>query len=323
MDFDPDLAGIPDPELKMDRFRITREQGTLFLDLSPAVGIGRQKNVTPLYQVFKLEKELLRKGAINFPLSDKTMLAIAQLLARHNTYTLKKMDATKEFKRILDSIIVLDGAIERERLRYVSPLELKKIILCQVPPLMAKPQAALFTTSRMVPRAAHSETVYPYGVTTDAADTSYIAGSFTYEHLLGLRAACGIPLTSWWFLDLKAYRNLLATDTKIDFLTAHDHVRWNNVLDMRWDMQTSFWPINWMLLNIGIDNLPSWLCVPRATPLSTYLASHFFIEDYCSLITRLAYKRSGKRYTAYEQWAPSFTTTGSGFLFTCSVTYNF
>ncbi len=321
--FDPDAALLDLNVFKEDFINTRQQNATIFIDISPGAGIGKQVNVLPVYQVFRLEEELLKKKLAHFPLSDKTLIAIAELLAKNNSYAFKKLEKTKKFKNKIDSIIIKDEAVGKENLRYISPLDIKKILLCNVPLLMAKPRLRLFTTSRMIPMVERNEIDHPYDNQNYYTDTTFIDFKFRYEHLLGMDARWGVPLTKYWFLDLYAVRNLLSTDKEIDFYDQNNNIEWDEVLDIRMHIQTSFWITNWLLLNTGAANLPTWLGVPHQWPYRSFFSCNLFVEDYLSLTATLSYYNKEAPPAVYVTWPEPASRQRDGLFFHVDVSYNF
>jgi len=323
--YDKDLESIDNDtinELKGDWIIKRKQNATILAQLTGGIGIGKQMYASPVYQIVQLEKRLIKSGVISARFSDKTVAEIAKLLAENTTYTLKKLEESKKFKSRLDSIIINDPSVKKESLRYISPLEIRKILLCNAPVLIAKPKARLFTTSHAVFELNRFDNEYPYDELGYYNDTSYIKPKLRYEHLLGMDFVWGIPFTSFWFLDIKAVRHLISTDKEIDFYDG-DEIDRDEVLDVRWDIQSSLWFTNWLLIRLGLKNLPAWVAVPRESPYDTYIHLNIFIEDYLSLTTALSYCNYRSEHFYYLKWHEPLKRTYNGLVFTITALYNF
>ncbi len=322
--YDPDFVSEELSQFLKEDWIIEQQLNTtFFIDVSAGVGIGKPPNLLPVYQVFKLEKELLKRGVAGFPLSDRTIIAIAELLAKNNTYKFKKLEKTKEFKKKLDAVIVDDEAVEKKSLRYISPLDIKKILLCNVPLFRSKPRLQLVTTSRMIPALTRNETTFPYDSLKLHNDTVYTDATFRYKHSLGMAVSWGIPLTAIWFLDMKAERNLLSTDRGIDLYTAADSINWDEVLDIRFSLQTSLWLTNWLLFQTGFTSLPTWVGIPNRGPYYTYLNGNIFIEDYLTITATGAYYNNQPYHVSYATRSDPLDCIREGLHLLVMVHYNF
>ena len=322
-----DYLALIDPHLpdsfKSDREIIRNQKATAIIDLTPAIGIGKQSLLTPVYQVFRLEEKLIRNGLADRKLSDKTLISLAELLAKNNSYTLKKHDKIKEFKTKVDSIVIKDEAVKKEKLRYVSPLEIKKILLGKTPVFYSKPLLRLFTTSRILANVSRVEIEYPYDVYNEFNDTSFTQPKFCYEHLVGMDFVWGIPVTHYWFINFKGTRNLLSTDNEIDFYNDDKQLKWDNVLDARWNIQSSLWLTNWLLIQLGLNNLPAWIVIPRELPYHSYMNLTIFVEDYLSLTTAISSYNYRPKHYSYLNWYEPANRIYTGTVCNISATYNF
>lgn len=323
--YDKDLESIDNDTitiLKSDWINKRRQNATLLSHFTGGVGVGKQMNISPVYQIVMLEKRLIKQGVISCRFSEKTAVEIAKLLAENSSYTLTKLEKLKEFKSKLDTIIIKDPSIKKENLRYISPLEIRKILLCNPPVLVSKPKVRLYTTSHVAFEVNRIDNEYPYGEFGIYNDTSYFKSKLQYEHLLGVDFVWGIPFTRYWFLDMKAVRHLLSTDKKIDFYD-NDKLKWDEVLDFRWDIQSSLWFTNWILIRLGMKNLPAWIAIPRESPCMSYMHVTLFIEDYLSLKAGVSYCKDKDDHFFYQKWYEPLNRTYNGLVFTITALYNF
>lgn len=323
--YDKDLESIDNDTinvLKSDWINKRKQNATILMHLTGGVGIGKQINTSPVYQIFMLEKNLIKNGVTSSRLSDKTLAEIAKLLAENTSYKLKELTKSKEFKSKLDSIIVKDPSVKKEKLRYISPLEINKILLCNAPVLIAKPKARLFTTSHAAFKLNRIDNEYPYDELDIYNDTSYIKPKLRYEHLLGIDFVWGIPFTRFWYLNVRAVRHLLSTDRKTD-LYDNNKIKWDEVLDIRWDIQSSLWFTNWILIQMGLKNLPAWIAVPRESPYTSYMNFNIFIEDYLSLTTTVSYFKFQHKHYSYLKWHEPLNRAYNGLVINITVLYNY
>ena len=329
--YDRDLESIDNDSLNIYKsdFLIQKKQNAIILvDFTGGIGVGKHVNTTPVYQIAMFEKKLIDNGVADSRLSNKTLSSIAKLLAENNSYELKKLNKTKEFKSKLDSIMIQDASVRKENLRYISPLDIKKILLCNAPVFNAKPKTRLFTKSRTFFNLYRMENEYPYGEfnpfnDTSYNDTSYIKPKLRYEHLLGIDFVWGTPFTQFWFLKIRGVRNLLSTDKEIDFYDDNKHIKWDEVLDIRWDLQSSLWFNNWVLIQLGLNNLPSWVIIPNKLQYKSYLNFNIFIEDYLSLTTEVSYYKYHRKHYSYLNWHEPLNRVYNGIIFNINATYNF
>ncbi len=312
---DNDLAAINNDTLKFDWIVRSRQNMSLVWDIFGFIGAGRPTNITPVYQSLIIEKRLIRNGVAKYILSETTLGALAELLGRNNTYALKKYDYAREFKARVDSIILQDSAVEKPRLRYISSIELQKIMLCNTPLFLTRPRCRIFTASRLFTDIYRVNDHYPY--TDIIPDTSYTKSKAHYEHLLGIDFRWGIPCAKYWFLDLYAQRNILSTDRKLS------PINLNKALDIQLSIQSTWWISPWFICDAGVRYLPAWIVVPRAAPYQSYCNFNLFVEDNLQLKATVSYKKYNRIHTSYLYWFEPVTRIDEGMIISLSATYGF
>ena len=87
------------------------------MTVTPALQWSRPVMMTHVYHALAIEEELKRAGALRFDLSDATVLKIAELVSRNDSYRLRDHNEFKKFKDELDAIIRADAAADEERER--------------------------------------------------------------------------------------------------------------------------------------------------------------------------------------------------------------
>jgi len=310
-----ELAAINNDALKSEWIVSRKQSATMVWDIFGFIGAGRPTNITPVYQSLIIEKRLIRNGVAKYILSETTLGALAELLGRNNTYALKKYDYAREFKARVDSIILQDSAVEKPRLRYISSIELQKIMLCNTPLFLTRPRCRIFTASRLFTSIYRVNDHYPYNDTIP--DTSYTKSKAHYEHLLGIDFRWGIPCAKYWFLDLYAQRNILSTDRKLS------PINLNKALDIQLSIQSTWWISPWFICDAGVRYLPAWVVVPRAAPYQSYCNFNLFVEDNLQLKATVSYKKYNRIHTSYLYWFEPVTRIDEGMIISLSATYGF
>ena len=313
--YDKDLAAVNNDTLKFDWITRRKQNATFVLDMFGFLGAGRHTNMTPVYQSLMIEKRLIKNGIAHFILSGNTLCSLAKLLSRNNTYALKKYENAREFKLKVDSVIVQDSAVEKQKLRYISSIELQEIVLCNTPLFLAKPRCRIFSASRLFTDVYRMDDQYPY--TDILQDTASLEYKVKYEHLLGIDFQWGIPCTKYWFLSMYALRNILSTDKKIYPLD------WDKALDIQLSIQSTWWISQWFICEAGMKYLPAWIVAPRAAPYQSYCNFNLFIEDNVKLKAEASYKKLNEIHKSYLHWFEPITRIDEGIIVSISASYAF
>lgn len=265
---------------KMDRHHFNGQSLNTVVDVVLGLGSGRQQNIAPVYQAFRVENRLLKNGVSDFILSDTTMTGVARYLAKNNSYTLRKPEKAQEFKKGFDSTLLHDAAVEQKNLRHLSSMEIKKIVLSDVPVLLTRPIARIFSVSRLMTDIVRYDLTYPYDVLDWYDDTTYVRPGIHYKQILGIDADWGYPVLRRVFVSMHAARILLSTENRIHFINHEQKsVYWDEVLDVRWNPELSWWISEWITLQIGADNWPAWICIPRTWPMLVDVKLNVLFED--------------------------------------------
>jgi hypothetical protein len=325
-----DFIPLLDPELpdseKTERHILRQQNLTVVADLCLSVGLGRQQNISPVYQALQVEKRLLNNGVSDFILSDSSLCRMAQFLANQNSYTLRKPQKAQIFKKGLDSTLMKDVAIEKRNLRHISSMEIRKIITRTIPLFFIKPTVRLFSFSRLITDFMRYDLSYPYDHNNQYPDTVFIKPALSYRHLIGLDADWGYPLGHRLFFSAHATRFLLSTEETLHFI---DHekktINADEVLDMRWNLGLSLWLSDWLMLQTSAQNWPSWLCIPRSWPMLVEVRVSAFLEDYLSFSLGAVYYNKSFENDPYRFWNDPLKkkTRQTSFTFFFKVLYSF
>ncbi|MGD9201715.1 MAG: hypothetical protein PVI26_09145, partial [Chitinispirillia bacterium] len=315
------------------RYKRNKQAVTAPADFDIGFGAGKQLNITPLYQTFKFEKKLLESNLVNFKLSNKTLLSIAELVARNSNYENRKHNKIKKMKELIDSILVKDVAVEKRNLRNISLLEIQKLLFSKSPEILNKPQFRLFSTSRLVSDISNTTISH---ITSELSDPQDISSSNTsiikkknrhflvnYKHLLGINASFNIPLNPYWYINIHAIRSLVSSDKKSSFLNTHTDIDWEEVLDIRWDFKISTWPANWFFTQMGMMNIPSWIIIPRKLPCKVFAEIGFFLENNILIKPSILFFNNKKNNDSYSKWFDPDSSITQGFIFRISTAYYF
>ncbi len=80
-------------------------------EFTPIAGFGKMRPVRPIYQAFEIERNLKATSAISAPLSDQTILKIAELNGSIKAYQLRNEQYRKFLMKRLEEIIKTDSAV--------------------------------------------------------------------------------------------------------------------------------------------------------------------------------------------------------------------
>lgn len=312
---------LPD-EFKKDRVIHQQQQATLLGNLSLKCGVGRKIDMSPAYKVFQLEKRLLHNNVSSHPLSDHSRKALSQFFARKNSYKLNEYEQLQAFKKELDTILAKDSAIDILRLRYISAMECKKIILRNGPPIYSRAQFSLFSTSRPGYTLHRSEIDYPFDILDEYPDTTYITNTFTYKHRLGIDFSWTKPLSTNWYFNLAAQRQFFSFDESGN----HDpgkNAGLDDILLIQWHLDAGFWPSDWLLINGGMQYIPAWLVVPFQWPYASFLKLQCFIEEYLSIAVSVSFHTAAGPFRQYLNWEDPFSRQTKGVYLSLQANYTF
>jgi hypothetical protein len=315
---------LPD-SFKTDRVIVRQCAGRLGVRAAPGIGAGKKIPATPYYHALHLEKMLLRDSVINFPLSVKTRQALTALFARNYSYRLREYANLKTFKAELDSLVSKDEAADTGRMRYLAPLAVKKVILCNAPQLFAGPRVTLSGVNLFEDGLSYTKREYPFATEHDAfRDSSFIRNYFTYSLHLKLDFDWGTAINRFLFLEIRAHRPLFSASRSFHLYGYPGHnPDLDEALDIRWDMQASFWFTHWMVIIPGIAGLPAWLAVPRNRPYSIFLNTVCFIEDYLGIGIKISHNSAQDPEITELLYSTPFERITRGFFLNLALQYYF
>jgi hypothetical protein len=252
-----------------------------------AAGFGKPVNVTHLYHALAIERELKKRGAIRFDLSDSTLLAIARLVAGNDSYRLREPADFKRFKARLDSAVARDAAGDTERLRYFTQFHLKRIVLREEPMFFSGPKVFFTVPSRI------GATVHRHGIRFPNRDDDTLRDSVAINYLffrdaaLDANASWGVPLTARWFIEAACAKRLLSTESGVAFATGH-RLDWRDLLLVDWSLISSFWVGTRLLVQAAVEHAPALIAAPKNWPYHSWLALDLLVEDNISVRARFS-----------------------------------
>jgi hypothetical protein len=273
--------GIPDADLS-DKYIGNTSTGALCGQISPGAGLGRQANVTPLYQALELEQELMRCGALRFPLSDSALLTIAALVARNDSYKLRGPERFKTFKEALDSLIFHDAAVDTANLHYLSHFPVKRLLLHNEAPFMSGARFSLFGRESVAASLSRLHSTYRNTLGGSSSD----AVAFSHTVRQSARLLCdfraGLPLTLRWFVSIGGEKTLLSSVAG-EGLARDNESLGEELAEANWSFLSSFAASSRLIVYAGADRIASRVVLPKDWPTRSWLAANFQIEDYLSM----------------------------------------
>lgn len=257
--------------------------------IDPKVGIGHINEKTTMLKALQVEKLLINREVIKFKLSDESLTSVANLISQYTDSKLRDIAGIEIFQNKLSTLISKDAASDREMMRYISPLDLKKILLVRHNYLKSGIKAEITSPINFTGIAENIDLKYPYDVFKRNNPYKDQTGSFKYRQDLMLKSKASKTLNKLLFLDFSASRILLSTDISPDFKKSNNTINWKNLLDIRWDLSTTFIPRYNLNIRAGINSLRTYLIVPNNVPYNTFLEFNFFIESYMKISAALNY----------------------------------
>ncbi|MBD3391750.1 MAG: hypothetical protein GF418_06800 [Chitinivibrionales bacterium] len=270
------------------------------ITVTPSLGLGRQTNTTHIYHAIALERELMKSGAIQFQLSDETLRAVARLVSRNDSYRLRDHERFKEFKSALDSIIVRDAAVRKDRIRYFSQFQLRNLVLRKHPLFLAGPRVSFDLLQRFGLNYERQERRYPNDFFDLYDDTTIADWWPSYDAALDVRLAWGLPITARWFFDIAGAKRVIKTPLDREFSIDTSDVA-ARAIQADWTLVSSFWMNPHLLVQAGAEHVLAHIVAPKDWPYHSWLAVDFLIEDNFSVRTQFSLyndRLADKRYVA-------------------------
>jgi hypothetical protein len=318
--------GFPDSLMPSGKFidrRIGCQGGAA---VEPALGWGRQRNVSYVYYALELERELIKKGAVLFPLSDRRLARIADLLARNHTFRLRDYTRIEKFKSDLDSLLTGDEAVNRAGLRLISPFEIKDVLMHFVPGFYERPRIELYARAGIAWDAGHNDIHYPPNIWQDFTDSAFNSVHLGHDAQLGLRAVDGFAVSRYLFLVLGVSKPLVSKNTGPEFFT-NGAFDWRKAADFRWTIEALFWHPRFfyltMFTHLAIDGLPAYGVVPIQWPYRLALRETFFLEDYFSVDIEPSLLLLPRYNADTGYWTESFARPRACFQLNLRLNYRF
>ena len=252
------------------------------MEATAGAGLGRQKNMTYVYQAFAMEKELKKSGVIQFNLADATIHAIAKLCALSSAYRIRKHEEFRIFKSALDSLIALDGAGDAEKLKYFSQFQVKRLLLRNSPPFFAGPQVSLEAGGTFFTEGIRYEKTYPYDQFNRYDDTLKNAVLVRGGAAAGVRGSWGIAVSERWFLDVACEKRLVSAARSLEFFPGGTFDA-ANLVQADWSLISAYWVSTRLLVQTAFEHILALVAVPNEWPYHSWLALDFLIEDNFSL----------------------------------------
>ena len=149
-------------------------------DVSVGTGVGRVRDVTPVYEAQVLEDRLVGTGALSRPLSRSARERLVALFAVSNDISFAHERPDKYFWEELERILIEDGALERGSLtlfeahRILEPVSVRGLIFRSAGWFVGPAVRVSTTQVGFRSKVRSSNQLY-------AADTLYSASEFSFE----------------------------------------------------------------------------------------------------------------------------------------------
>lgn len=259
------------------------------LSLTPHIGFGKIIDKSRILKTLYIERLLIKREVIKFSLSDKSIKEIANLIGLYTNTKLRNKEQLEEFRNKLNTIVSSDAAADKEMLRYISPLDLKKILLVRYKQLSKGNTLYISSASNFFANGKNIDVSYPYDLSNTYKSYKEKLSNVDFRQDLVLNGILNTSIGKSIFLKLSAQRIVLSTDISPDFKDSKGDIKWTNVLDVRWQGECNLLIHPSFYLSSGIENLRSYLIVPNNPPNNIFNSIHLNIENYLEIITTLRY----------------------------------
>lgn len=260
------------------------------LCFSPKLGIGRINDKSRTVKTLIIEDILLKRNVIKFPLSNKSIEELSSLIGEFTDKELRKKANLEKLRNKINIIVSSDASADKEMLRYISPLDLRKILLIRYHGLNSGSNLSINTSSILSNSLLSKDTKYPYDVFNKYNSFSSNRVKSKYRQDLLLKSSINGNINKYLFINLLGQRTLLSTDITPDFKNSSEDIKWINVLDTRWSFRANILLFPNFHVASGFDNLRTYLIIPNNPPENIFTSLHLFIEDYLEIRTILSYK---------------------------------
>lgn len=258
--------------------------------ISPKFGIGRKIDNRPLLKTLLIEKLLLKRSVIKFPLSEISISNISSIIGKYTDKTIRVKENLDKLRKDINTIVTKDAAADKEMLRYLSPLDLKKILLVRYKKFSSGSSFNIHFPGNFNAQFKNTETSFPNDIYSkyDPIDTR--ESKFNYRQDLSLNLDLNKTFSKIFYLQTNAQRTLLSSDFSPDFKDSQDKIKWTNLLDIRWSSFLTILPHSNIHLSVGLKNLRTYLIIPNNPPEDIYTSINLFIEDYLEIESTLNYR---------------------------------
>lgn len=259
----------------------TREDARLGLSLRPGFRLGRMHRQDPLVGALALEQRFLRTGGCAFPLSDRTILALTRLCAENRTSSLRSEKGLAAFKARIDSAMLADAAVQRVDLRYIPPMDLRRMMLAEQARLEQGLDLSLQVDAATALHVRHVDR--RFDPVDDAELQNRQVGDFNAPWRLGLvcEGRASRPLNSHLWLGLSSRSDLLKWQTVEDTDSLRRRIVDASSSPGRFSGGASLMivPGPALQLKLSLGRTPLFLALPTGLPASYAADLHFGFED--------------------------------------------
>jgi hypothetical protein len=311
---------IPDSLLFFWEKSIMREiSGRLRVRTIPSAGLGELRNATSAYYAFELERQLLRHGVIDFPLSDRTMAALSEELAQGASRRLRDHDYLQRYKARIDTILAADAASRPENLRYLSSFMLRRLLLKNEAPLYRGLRAGVALDQSLDGVFMRGKTTFPY---EDIADSARRVAALDTYTSLKLTLDWGATLNERLHVMVEAEKMLFASEEELVFLR-DGRFDLERFAEVAFDVRLTCLALHWLRMRAGADDALCWLIVPFQSPYRLYAAADAYLEDHLAITATVAGSFGNRGDRRYSRPPLPDQPLESGAQFMLSMRYRF
>jgi hypothetical protein len=284
------LSGFPDAVLPLryhkNALRERLETKTIF-----SAALGRRSNVTPVYQAMMIEKEMKKCGAIRFDLSDSTIIKISRLAAERGGCILHKHEEIRRFKGTLDSIVSVDVAADKERLKYLSLFGIKRLMLMRMPAFFGGTRAGLKAEGVLTTEFTQFKNEFWDNFGMDHTDTSGYTAGLEGDAVVSFFGGWGIPAAKRIFLDITVSKPAVSAQKGLDFYYDREFDS-DRLFRVYWGLESTFLISSALLASIGCEQAPASIILPVDWPGHSWVNVDMMLEDNFSIrVSLTAYHR--------------------------------
>ena len=291
--FEPDMDDARSI-IKVKYIDETRQEGRLGGALSFSLSLGSTRDLSPVLRALELEKRFLSIGGCAFPLSDKTLGALAEHCATGRNSNLRHDTSLAAFKKVIDSLMLTDAAVKKTDLRYVPPLDIRRALMRQLPELSQGLSAALRAHAKGALVVQRSVRDWRNDPEETLPDLHCIKPAPAFDIDLSLEGKAARALTPGVWVRLASQGALLETQTYLHDTLFTQGKRQIHPWNFTGEGSILLMPSPLLQCEIGVGGIPLFIAIPEDLPQWYGLSIWLGFEDRLGACARVSWSAPQK-----------------------------